>query len=195
MSACSPECTLVYCPLYLKIFHFLSSFVYACRLNGFTRVFPAKPLCCRGDPGAELTVMSRLGDRNTSLSNEGAETIPKEIHPHWDICTCVSPGKSVSLWQSLNLNVCLRLCERACGCVFLLEDWKKEIWLSEMGFPFFFFFCTCCVLLPLPACVCVSDCKVDKAVRLEILSESEHSRTYGQLDWGSDNRQRKLFWG
>lgn len=193
MSACSPECTLVYCPLYLKIFHFLSSFVYARRLNGFTRVFPAKPLCCRGDPRAELTVMSRLGDRNTSLSNEGAETIPKEIHPHWDICTCVSPGKSVSLWQSLNLNVRLCLCERACGCVFLLEDWKKEIWLSAMGFPFFL--CTCCVLLPLPACVCASDCKVDKAVRLEILSESEHSRTYGQLDWGSDNRQRKLFWG
>lgn len=194
MSACSHECTLVYCPLYLKIFHFLSSFVYACRLNGFTRVFPAKPLCCRGDPRAELTVMSRLGDRNTSLSNEGAETIPKEIHPHWDICTCVSPGKSVSLWQSLNLNVCLRLCERACGCVFLLEDWKKEIWLSEMGFPFFFLHLLCSFAPPC-LCVCVSDCKVDKAVRLEILSESEHSRTYGQLDWGSDNRQRKLFWG
>lgn len=155
MSACSPECTLVYCPLYLKIFHFLSSFVYACRLNGFTRVFPAKPLCCRGDPGAELTVMSRLGDRNTSLSNEGAETIPKEIHPHWDICTCVSPGKSVSLWQSLNLNVRLRLCERACGCVFLLEDWKKEIWLSEMGFPFFFFLHLLCSFAPPCLCVCV----------------------------------------
>lgn len=83
MCPCTLRCSWeVHCVLYLRIFHFLSLFVCVFRLSGFTRVPSAKPPCCRGDPRPELTVMSRLGDRNTSLSNEGAETIPKEIHPH-----------------------------------------------------------------------------------------------------------------
>lgn len=119
MFLCTFKCNweVHYVP-HLKIFHFLSPCVCVCVCVSAKWVhlchLRQNPLCCRGDLRPELTVMSRLGDRNTSLSNEGAGTIPKEIHAHWDICTCVSRGKSVSLWQAL-ISVC------DCVCVFVWE--------------------------------------------------------------------------
>lgn len=155
----------IMCPIW-KSFIFslcacvLAKWVHLCHLR-------QNPLCCRGDLRPELTVMSRLGDRNTSLSNEGAGTIPKEIHAHWDICTCVSRGKSVSLWQAL-ISVCDCVCVRDCACFSGRIARKKSA--SEMCF------FELVVSSPLPA---------GKKKQKEIQLQGGQSRSTG--DWVSLN--------
>lgn len=123
MSPCTPECswysTWKSFPIYLD----LCVCVCVSRLSGFTCVLSAKPLCCRGDPeaGANCRVSSRR-QRHFLIK---WRTIPKEIHPHWDICTCVSPDKSAPFWQAL-----ISLCH--CVCVCLSERIVRKKSASEM---------------------------------------------------------------